>query len=289
MAITPDYPTPHARIAVSSWSLHRKLGITFANGPGGNGRAGALQTYGAPELVLADLPATLRRHGYDRVELCHFHLASTDPFYLEDLRMDFAGHGVTIQTLLIDDGDITNPATRSRDMAWINTWISAAARLGAVNARAIAGKAKPSPESLALSISALTHLAKNAATQGVQLVTENWFDLTATPAEVHLILDAAGDDLGFLADMGNWSGPTKYADLSSIFGRAQLCHAKASFGAGQNLDETDYRRCIEAAQQAGYTGPYTLIFADDGDEWEGLAKEREFVLKSIEPPDAGVQ
>jgi len=281
--------TPHPRIAVSSWSLHRTLGITFANGPAGNGRAQAAETYGKPELVLADLPAALRRHGYDRVELCHFHLASLDPFYLEDLRMAFADHGVTIQTVLIDDGDITNPATRSRDMAWINTWISAAARLGAENARAIAGKRKPSPDTLALSISGLRHLANAAATQGVQLVTENWFELTATPAEVHQILDGAGDDLGFLADTGNWSGPTKYADLASIFARAQLCHAKAGFGVGQNMDEADYARCIAAAEGAGYCGPYTLIFADDGDEWQGLAREREFVLKSIAPPASGVE
>ena len=284
-----DQSTPHPRIAVSSWSLHRKLGITYANGPTGNGRAQAQETYGKPELLLADLPAALRQHGYDRVELCHFHIASLDPFYLEELRMEFASHGVTIQTLLIDDGDITDPATRSRAMSWINSWISAAARLGAVNARAIAGKRKPTVDALALSVSGLRHLAQAAATQSVQLVTENWFDLTATPTEVHHILDGVGDDLEFLADMGNWSGPKKYADLASIFARAQLCHAKASFDPGQNLDEADYAQCIQAAEGAGYTGPYTLIFADEGDEWQGLAKERAFVLKSIQAPNAGVE
>ena len=47
-----------------------------------------------------------------------------------------------IQTLLIDDGDITNPATRARDLTWIASSIEAAALLGAENARAIAGKAQ---------------------------------------------------------------------------------------------------------------------------------------------------
>jgi sugar phosphate isomerase/epimerase len=270
---------PHSRIAVSSWSLHKLLGYSHANGPAGRDDAPALQTWGLGEIKLLDLPVALRAHGYDRVELCHFHIASLDPVYLEELRSAFARAGVTIQTLLIDDGDITNSQTRARDMAWINKWIGAAARLGAVHARAIAGKQKPSPDALALSVSGLAHLANSAATQGVKLVTENWFDLTATPAEVHHIMDAT-PGLGFLADMGNWSGPTKYADLSSIFARAQLCHAKARF-IGAKLDEADYGQCVAAAEGAGYSGPYTLIFADEGDEWEGLAKERDFILSRL--------
>jgi len=272
--------TPHRRIAVSTWSLHNKLGYSHANGPAGRADAPSMPTWGQGEIKLLDLPAALRAHGYARVELCHFHVASLDPVYLEELRRSFSDAGVLIQTLLIDDGDISNPATRSRDMAWINTWIGAAARLGAVHARAAAGKQKPSAEALARSVSGLTALANAAAAQGVRLVTENWFDLTATPTEVHHILDAVSG-LGFLADMGNWSGPSKYADLASIFARAQLCHAKASFMQGRKLNEADYGQCVSAAEGAGYTGPYTLIFADEGDEWEGLAKEREFITTHL--------
>ena len=273
--------SPHPRIAVSTWSLHRKLGITHANGPAGSDTATPVETFGKPELTLLGLPAALRAHGYARVELCHFHLAGLDPVYVEEVRSAFNDAGVVIQTLLIDDGDITNAATRARDMAWINKWIGVAARLGAIHARAVAGKQKRNAETLALSVSGLVHLANSAATQGVKLVTENWFETTATPTEVHHILDGVAG-LGFLADMGNWGGPTKYADLANIFARAQLCHAKATFAAGQKLDEDDYGKCVTAAEGAGYTGPYTLIFADDGDEWEGLAKEREFILSRLE-------
>ena len=42
--------------------------------------------------------------------------------------------------------------------------------------------------------------------QGVRIVTENWFDLLSSPREVHHVLDAVGDQLGFLADTGNWQG-----------------------------------------------------------------------------------
>ena len=272
----------HPRIAVSTWSLHHKLGVTHANGPTGSDTAAPVETFGKPQIALLDLPAALRAHGYTRVELCHFHLAHLDPVYLEEVRSAFNAAGVIIQTLLIDDGDITNGATRTRDMAWINKWIGVAARLGAVHARVIAGKQKPSPETLALSVSGLTHLANSAASQGVKLVTENWFELTATPLEVHHILNCV-PNLGLLADTGNWGGPTKYADLASIFARAQLCHAKASFN-GAVIDEKDFSSCIKAAESVGYKGPYTLIFADEGDEWVGLAKERAAILGLIQPP-----
>ena len=287
-AASPHYAAmkTHPRIAVSSWSLHTAVGITHANGPTGSATAPAVETYGKSQIALLDLPAALRAQGYAKVELCHFHLAGLDPVYLEEVRSAFSQAGVTIQTLLIDDGDITNPATRSRDMAWINTWIGAAARIGAVHARVIAGKQKPTAETLALSVSGLSHLCNSAATQGVKLVTENWFETTATPTEVHHILDGVAG-LGFLADTGNWGGPTKYADLADVFSRAQLCHAKAFFQ-GAVLDEKDFAASIQAAERVGYQGPYTLIFADSGDEWEGLAKERDVVLSLIQAPNSSI-
>ena len=287
-AVSPHYAAmkTHPRIAVSTWSLHNAIGITHANGPSGSDTAPAVETYGKPQISLLDLPAVLRKQAYARVELCHFHLARLDPVYLEEVRSAFTDAGIIIQTLLIDDGDITMPATRARDMAWINKWIGAAARLGAVHARVIAGKQKPSAETMALAVTGLTHLSNAAATQGVKLVTENWFDLTASPTEVHHILDRV-PGLGLLADTGNWSGPAKYADLANIFARAQLCHAKAFF-TGNIMDEKDFAAGIKAAERVGYKGPYTLIFADEGDEWQGLAKERGIILDLIQSPDTGI-
>ncbi len=274
----------HPRIAVSSWSLHNTLGYSHANGPGGHDDAEAKPTWGKGSLTLMDLPPALAAHGYGRVELCHFHIASLDLVYLEELLDAFRSAGVVIQTVLIDDGDITNPQTRTRDMAWIHRWIDGAARLGALHARVIAGKQKPTPENIALGISGLKALAHSAATRGIKLVTENWFDLTSTPEAVHQILDGVGSDLGLMADTGNWSWPTKYADLQSIFARAQLCHAKVSFGSGLKMDEADYRLCLEASRRAEYEGPYTLIFDSEGDEWAGLDAERKFIVEFLADP-----
>jgi sugar phosphate isomerase/epimerase len=265
-------------IAVSTWSLHNLLGVTYANGPGATPTGIAEPTFGPGSIALEDLPNELAKRGYFRVEICHFNLASQEPAYLASIHKAFDASGVVIQTLLIDDGDITNPVTRERDLVWIASWIEAAALLGAENARVVAGKMKPTSEALALSVDGLKVMAALGKARGVRIVTENWFDTLSTPEAVHHVLDAAGPELGFLADTGNWGGATKYADLKSIFARAELCHAKTDFGAGLVIDADDYRQCVQAAQDAGYAGPFTLIFASEGDEWAGLAAERAFVL-----------
>jgi sugar phosphate isomerase/epimerase len=267
------------RIAVSSWSIHHALGITYTSGPGLPHSSVAAESFGPAQISIYDLPQVLATRGFHRLELCHFHLASQNIGYLNMLREAFAQSDVVIQTLLIDDGDITNPDLCDRDMKWIADWIEAAAHLGAENVRVIAGKAAPTPENLKLSVDGLKRLTGIGAQHGVRVVTENWFDTLSTPDAVHQVLDAVGPSLGFLADTGNWFGPTKYSDLQSVFGRAELCHAKTSFASGLMLDEDDNLGWLKAAQKANYKGPYTLIFADAGDEWEGLDIEREFIVR----------
>ncbi len=265
-------------IAVSSWSVHCKLGYSYANGPGVLPPFVKSDTWGAGEFSIFELPAELAARGYIRCEICHFHIGSLDFRELAKIKTAFEASGVVIQTLLVDDGDITNPATLERDLAWIAQWVEAASHLGAEHVRVIAGKAMPSAEALALSVEGLMRLVAVGQKSGVPVVTENWFDLLGSPREVHHVLDHV-PGLGFLADTGNWSGPAKYRDLQSIFARASLCHAKASLAPGFALDEDDFGSCLASARAANYAGPLTLIFADEGDEWQGLETERRFIQR----------
>ena len=270
------------RIAVSTWSLHRILGSIYPHDLTTNAIGPEDQRYGDGEESLLGLPSVLANHGYHRLELVSFHLRSRDSVYLGELRDQLKVSGVTLQTLLIDAGDISHPEHGARDTKWIAGWLDVANELGAEHARVIAGKQKPTRDALDRSVKALTTLADGNAGSKVRLVTENWFDLLAEPAHVHYLLDKLDGRVGLLADMGNWTGPEKYADLQSIFGRAELCHAKASFIDG-DLDEADYGLCIAAAEEAGYKGPYTLIFDSEvPGEWHGLAAERDFVTTRLE-------
>jgi sugar phosphate isomerase/epimerase len=275
-------PIPIAdRIAVSTWSLHRMLGTTYPHDLATTAIGAAAETYGAGTESLLDLPSALRNHGYHRLELVSFHLPTRDPVYLGELRDQLRSSGVLLQTLLIDAGDITHPEHGARDTAWIASWIEIANELGAANARIIAGKQPPTPETLDRSIAALAALADGNAGSPVRLVTENWFDLLPGPGQVNELLDRLEGRIGLLADFGNWRGAGKYADLAAIFPRAELCHAKAGFIDG-DLDTDDYGKCVALAEAAGYQGPYTLIFDSDvPGEWQGLAIERDFIATAV--------
>jgi sugar phosphate isomerase/epimerase len=266
-------------LAVSSWSVHRALGVSYPSAPGDDGPSRAEPTWGPGSLSLIELPAAIRQIGIDRIEICSFHIAAHDGGFLAALRSALADADVTLQTLLIDDGDITDPVHRQRDIAWIGGWIDVAAVLGAERARVIAGKRKPSPELLDAAVAGLAELGRRGSEQGVRILTENWFDTLGGPAEVNAVLDRLEGRVGFLADFGNWKGPSKYADLAAVLGRAEDAHAKCSFSDGLSMDAHDFGRCLDAAEAAGYGGPYTLIYeSPDDDEWQALRMERDFVL-----------
>ena len=273
---------PNQRIAVSTWSLHRFLGTIYPHDLSTDAIGEADERYGEGEESLLGLPSVLANHGYDRLEIVSFHLRSRDPLYLGELRDQLKVSGVTLQTLLIDAGDMTDPVHGERDTRWIAGWVDVANALGAENARIIAGKQKPTPETIARSVAGFKELLAINAGSPLKLVTENWFDLLSTPDAVHELLDRLEGQVGLLADFGNWTGPDKYDGLKSIFPRASLCHAKASFGA-DGLDEADYGLCVGVAEEVGYAGPYTLIFdAEHPGEWTGLAEERDFILTRLE-------
>jgi sugar phosphate isomerase/epimerase len=266
-------------LALSSWSVHRALGIKYPNAPGHDVVGPAEPVWGPGELTLLELPAAAARMGIDRLHICHFHLMSRDPVYLGEVRAALADARVVLETLLIDDGDITHPADRRRDIDWIGRWIGAAAALGAKRARVIAGKQPPTQETLDRAVAGLGELAGRGEADGVRVITENWLDLLRWPREVNEVLDRLAGAVGLLVDFGNWKGAGKYADLAAIFGRAEDSHAKANFPRVGEIDADDFRRCLAVAKTAGYSGPYTLIYeGPDANEWQAIAIERDFVL-----------
>lgn len=271
-----------SRLAVSTWSLHRTLGRPAITGPAHpipTGDASHRQQNGATPLLA--LPAQLHAFGIRKLEICHFHLPTVDAEYLAQLRQALADADITLWQLLIDGGDITDPENVVRDLAWIKGWIDVAATLGATRARVSAGKAAPSPDAFARSKQALAALADYAGERGVRLMTENWQTLLSTPEALFAVLDGL-DHVGLLADLGNWSGETKYADLAQILPRAESCHAKAYFTTPHEMDRDDYVRSLDLCQAAGFSGPYSLIYdGPNDDEWQGLQLEMAVVAQYL--------
>jgi sugar phosphate isomerase/epimerase len=271
----PGHPT----IAVSSWSLHRTIGLSWWDSPTTPARKE--ETWGQGSLAMLDFAAACAERGIRQIHLCHFHVERRDAGWLEEFRTTMAAAGVNLSMLLVDDGDIAHPTEAARDIAWIEGWIETAARLGARSVRVIAGKQKPSEETLRRAADGLKTLVQRGKSEGVRVATENWLDLTAGPDEIDYLLDSVGDDLDLLADFGNWKTPSKYDDLERILRRATDTHAKAHFDASGVLDSADFERCLDACDAAVYGGPFTLIYeGEDADEWAALERERRFVIDS---------
>lgn len=256
---------------VSTWSLHRTLGRFVAPDSAVGGGPFLHSVADRTGMALLDLPAELRRRGYDALHICHFHVPTRDAAYLNELRAALTEAGIALDALLIDDGDLSNAEEAGRHEAWIAGWLETAAALGARRARVSAGRSAPSPETLKASARRLARLA--AACPAVRLVTENWLEMTPDARSVLAILDAAGPSVGLLIDLGNWRGPDKLAELAAIAPHAETCHAKCHF-AGSEPDRADFLAGLRVLRDAGYDGPLALIYdGESPDEWAGLETE----------------
>ena len=267
------------RFSVSSYSLHRTLGVRYRDLPGDDGTRPCSKPHGDGALTLLELPAHLAAHGYNTMEISHPHLPSREPAYANELRAALAQAGVTLLSVLVEAGDLTDPNHGARDQEWMARWIETAGLLGAQRARLIAGHAAYTPETLQRSRAALHTLATRGRDHAVRVTTENWFDLLAGPEAVRTLLDSLEGEVGFNLDFGNWEGPSKYADLAAVFPYAETCHAKCAFVAEYVPDAEDFRHCLDLAKASGFSGPLTLIYDASGpDEWKGLEIERELAL-----------
>ncbi len=226
---------------------------------------------GAHGLALLDLPAELKRRGYDALQVCHFHLPSRTPEYLAQLREALEISGIQLEALLIDDGDMSDPAHADHVEAWIGEWLDVAVALGATRARVSAGRSAPTPERLRESAQRIVRLAESHP--GVRVVIENWMGMLPDADSVLALLNESGDGVGLLIDLGNWTGPGKYDELARIAPLAESCHAKCHFTEGA-LDTEDFRRSLTVLNDAGYQGILTCIYdGSDDDEWGQLDAE----------------
>lgn len=223
---------------------------------------------GAPGLALLDLPPALQQYGYDALQICHFHLPATEPSYLATLRAALDDSSITLESLLVDDGDLTEPAQADRIDAWLERWVEVGEMLGATRVRVQVGRAAPMPEVIAACADRLAALAD--AHPDVRIVVENDRGTMRHAEAVQALLAATGGAAGLLLDLGNWDGPDAEENLARVAPLAETCHAKCRF-IGSEPDAEPFRRSLRILKNAGYRGPLSLIYdGPDDDEWAKL-------------------
>lgn len=250
------------RLSLTSWSLNNILT--------------------APEkpLSLLELPRKLSDAGIRTLEICHFHLPSTDADYLAKLKAALDDAGIELWSILIDTGDITqtDAAGREADMRLIEGWIDVASTLGARVVRVVAGNAPPSDEAaIQRSIEGLRSLAAYGKQRGVEVLTENFRALASTAENCNRILDELGGEVALCADIGNFPPSTRVEQFAAVVNRAKTIHVKPNYDAANNMDPAQMRECLTASVEAGFEGPYTLVYDHGGDEWVGIAKLKALV------------
>jgi len=248
------------RLAISSWTLHGQL---------------------QGDLTLLELPAQIAQRGIHALEICHFHLPSTTPEYLADLRQACQAAGVETYSILIDTGDITapDPAQREADLQTIRDWIDVAAELGAGRVRIVAGMQPPTPEVVQRSVEHMRELVSYAEQRGVKAITENWHATGLDPQALLAILDQCEGTLGLCADIGNAEGPDKYATLEKLLPRASSIHFKARYTPAGQIEPTDFARCRQLIEAAGFQGIVTVIYGDTDREWAAV----EQLVETLQP------
>lgn len=240
-----------------------------------------LLTSGFP---LLDLPAAAREHGIGVLELCHFHLPTTEPGYLDALRESLAASGTKLSSLLIDTGDVTSPDPEvlGKDLDTIRHYIRVAAQLGAERVRVSAGLQPPTPGTLAQSAAQLGALMTYAAARGIRVGTENWQHTAQGPEDVLTILGAAPAGLGLCVDTGNAEAtPDKYRTLEQLLPHATSVHFKARIKDGA-IDQDDVRCCLEQMQAASFGGPVSLICDRKRDEWADIEASRAALVEAAQ-------
>jgi sugar phosphate isomerase/epimerase len=272
-------------LSVSTWSLHRILGPlrwTTWDSEAGKHRT---NTQEQPQLLtLLELPGEASGRGYQAVEICHFHFPSTESAYLEQLRKAFADAGVSLDTLLLDYGDLTSTdeVRIKEDTKLYKEWIDVASLCGAKQIRLIAGEAEPTDENaIRQSAAALQTLAEYGATRNVRIITENFKALTSTGSSCLKLLELTQGSVAMITDFGNFAGSAKYDELGMITPHSVSVHAKAAYDESGFPDEQEFVRCLDTVKAASFNGAFVLIYDGPGDMWEGLERIKGIVSPYI--------
>jgi len=273
------------RFSLNSWSLHELLGPSHmtARKSGGTGLVETVED-NPTEIPLVELPGHLAERGIGWVDICHFHFPATDDAYLDQLKRSLEGAGVGLFSLLIDFGSLVQEDDEQRELEieWVSDWIRRAGYLGARCARAVAGNGAPGDEQATMrALEGYLRLADVADEAGVRLLTENLGSFTTDTDTLLELVDRLEGRVGLVADFGNGRRPGEYEDLKRLVAKAESVHAKPELTSEGNLAEDDFKTCIRLAEQAGFSGPYTLVYRGPSDPWDGIMQTKRLVEEAI--------
>lgn len=260
-------------LALCSWSLHRHLPI--------RGKAPAE----TPISLLDFIRIARERYGIGQVELCQMHFDSFKHRYLDAVKGALSRYNVRAITMPIDVGDISqlDPAKREADIQLIMRWIDAAAYIGIPAVRINSGQQTEGQFDLQTTINSYRTLVSYGKMINCKILMENHGGISADPGNIAKIVQGVNSNwFRLLPDFGNFDPTTRYEGLRMMLPMAAVVHAKTLDFDERNQQTTyDYDLCMRLVAQSGYQGPLSIEFEGKGDEYEGIAKSRDLILRHI--------
>ena len=280
-------------IAVSSWSLHRHLP-----------RAGSRRDESGVKLVgqvepteepisVTQFPRIIKEHyGISNVELCQMHILSQEAEYLADVKAAVEEAGVSVLNVPIDVGNISleNTEWRAEDLEEIKTWIDVAEYLGSPCVRvnsghpsgAVFGPADVSGFDLSVTIASYRELANYCQSKDMALLLENHGGISADPRNIIRLIEGVNSPaFGLCPDFGGFGDEVRYEGLEMMFPHAAMVHAKTyDFNDVGEQDRFDFSHCMDIMKASGYSGPISIEFEGQGDEYQGIGLTRALIERT---------
>ncbi|MCL4508034.1 MAG: sugar phosphate isomerase/epimerase [Chloroflexi bacterium] len=265
-------------LSLCSWSLHRHL-------PRGDKKPTE-----TPISLIDFIRIARERYNIAQVELCQMHLESTKHSYLDKIKAAVTRHSVRIINMPIDVGNISqlDPEKRETDIQLIMHWMDAAAYLGIPAVRINSGRQPEGQEDLQITINSYRTLVSYGKMINCKVLMENHGGISADPWNIEKIVYGVNSNWFRLCpDFGNFEPALRYEGLQTMMPLAALVHAKTlDFDAEGNHTAFDFSRCMRIIGESGYDGPLSIEFEGKSDQYEGIAKSRDLLLRYVAAPAA---
>ena len=236
-------------------------------------------------LTLLEFPAFGReRFGIDALELNNIYFESTEPAYLDKLRAAADAAGVTYLNIAVDEpGDLSaeDDAIRMASVERYARWLPVARHLGCGVIRANSGgrDARDRERAIAQCTDSFRRLCEVGHANGVALMIENHWGISADPDVMVRVVEAVCDTHGAdamhtLCDWGNWPDDVdRYEAIRKTMPLAIAVHAKVNdIDAELNHPRFDHARCLSIARDAGYDGYLGIEYEGAGEPAEGVRR-----------------
>jgi sugar phosphate isomerase/epimerase len=267
-----QFPTePRERIAVASYPFREFI-------------LGAHDTHAkSSKMPLKEFAALVKqKFAAGKIEPWSEHFVSTEPAYLDDLRLSVVRAGCGFANISADGENSfysPDPGIRGKAVAFGKQWIDIAARIGSPSVRINLPPAKDSKPEAALVAESLKALAAYGASKNVVVHHENDNPLSESPFFIADVLDRVNSPWDrALPDCGNsfaaMPAEDAFRGLDEMFARAYgISHVKdVSMTAKGEAVPVDLGRALAIAKKHNYKGYFSMEWDSEGDPYAGTER-----------------